>query len=207
MIVVKYFAEEPAAFEPAAGPETPTLEAFMALPRLYRGYLSATDLETHQSGATVVTNPEAWARPLGGLFSSWAWWSPGPDEPDRVEDPVSALATATRPVLLVSPVKPDGERARAAERELSVSGPEGRAVRAALALEGVVVLWREKGFDGFDWSLLANEPLQARVREAFVAYPLAGVRRFVIPLREARGEHRFHFERYDLEAFALHEVR
>lgn len=229
MTLVKYFAEEPAAFEvpdeaesgtsPRASPAL-TLEAFLRRPSLYRGYLSASvlrstaDGEVHvTSAATAVREPASWAGPVVSVLGERSWWVASgkaveriaDPSVDHVADPVGALADARHAVMVASHSVPDAEALRAAQG--GAADTKSRRCLARLAADTAVVLWRESAFDGYDWGILSSEPLAGKISAAFRATPAAGVRRFVIPLREARGEHRFHFERYDAEMYARYEVR
>jgi hypothetical protein len=58
---------------------------------------------------------------------------------------------------------------------------------------------------GHDWSIFSSHPLADRVKDAMANLP-DDTRGYVIPYVEARGEHKFYFEQYDLELFSKHEV-
>ena len=65
---------------------------------------------------------------------------------------------------------------------------------------GAVVLFPEQAHDGFDWSLFSATPVKDRLVAALRAHPGDGVRRFVMPYRRARSEHKFYFDRWTLDA-------
>ncbi len=212
MIVVKYFHEEPAGLEPLAEDTDPearlaseptTLEAFLARPPYYRGYLAATELPSLKTGATTPGAPRAWVEPLIDTVGKGDWCVAGDDGSWLAVDPVEALSRGEPGHLLViaggappfaSPDAGSGDVRR------SLSG-----IRSLLDA-GATVLRAEPAPDGVDWAIFCPHPLADRLRRTFAEHPADGTRRFVIPLREARGEHRFYFERYDLDLYSRHEV-
>lgn len=217
MTVVKYFHEEPAAWEtdapfpsPDAADAREALEAYLARRRVYRGYLSAAEPDRGISGATGISRPSAWSRPLVEAFADLGWWTALPTaDPVRiveVSDPQRFLETPASRLLLAGMRPPGADAVARCAEALDVPGPDGRAPRLALALDGFVVLWTETAFHGVDWALLAARPTADAVRAALEAGATPDVRSFVIPYREARAEHRFHFDRYDLDGFARYEV-
>lgn len=213
MIVVKYFHEEPAALEQLAadagpdaraGAEPRTLEAFLSAPSHFRGYLAATDLETGATGATAGSSAEAWVDAVIAALGRGGWWTGLPDATWQPADPARVLAASAPGTTVVT-----GPGAPAPDLEVvEAAGGLRRSLPALRALldAGMTVLVAEPAPDGADWSVFDARPLADRLRSAFAARPAEGVRRFVIPFREARGEHRFYFERYDLALYAHHEV-
>jgi hypothetical protein len=213
MIVVKYFHEEPAGLElladdttdsgRAAG-EAISLEAFLGRPSYYRGYLAGTDLATMATGATAPGVPGAWVDPVVRALSGTGWWAADPGGSWPAVDPGEILSAGLPGMLLVTAGRMP---ARPAPRLATDGVRRSLAPLRALLDEGATVFLAEPAPDGVDWAAFAREPVAARVREAFVASPVPDARRFVIPLREASGEHGFYFERYDLGLYARHEVR
>lgn len=211
MIYVKYFLEEPASFEGAEatdpGPSTTPLDPAEAIARLFagpvlhRGYLSVSDAETGTSGATATPDRAVWIEPTIRAIGDDSWWTCECDE--ELVDPARALGEARHDLVVVGPARPPADLFEAGM--LAGNGPDGRSVLRRLTDHGIV-LRTEPSFDGVDWSFLSRTPLADRFRAAFADARVPGVRRFVIPLRQARGEHRFHFERYDPDLFRSFEV-
>jgi hypothetical protein len=214
MIVVKYFYEEPTGLEvlaedtsasARAGGEELSLEAFFERSPYYRGYLAATTLRSMKTGATAGRAPDAWVLPLVVAVSRGGWWSAGEAGSWVGAEPREVLRSAPAGAVLVTAAQLPGVEA---PRSLA-----GGGVRRSLAPlrelldAGTTVLISEPAPDGVDWSVFSPQPLAERLRRAFSASPGRGVRRFVIPFREARGEQGFYFERYDLSLYASREVR
>ncbi len=218
MIVVKYFHEEPAAWESGAEMPSPgsegareALDAFLARPRVYRGYLSASEPGRGISGATGIARPEAWSIPLTRVFPDLGWWTVSGVGPSgqvvAVENPRRFLERAAGTLLVAGSHPPDDALAVRCLEALAESGPSGRGPRLDLALSGCVVFWTEAAFHGVDWALLSPAPVAEAVRSALRDAWALPSRAFVIPFREARSEHRFHFDRYDPGLFGAYEVQ
>lgn len=234
MIVVKYFHEEPAALEilaadeapDARGPDAPSsLEDFLSSPKYYRGYLTASELAgatgvapaatgatdlasvtapagaSVLTGATAVGDPGVWSVPLQSVLQR---------DSVRVNDGSGPRTAPLAEVLLTSPagtvVVVGGQTGAEVPALAGEIRDHNRAIRAILDA-GDVLLRAEPAHDGVDWTLYSARPLADRVTAAFQAAPSSdAVQRFVIPQRMARGEHKFYFERYDLDLFAAYRV-
>ncbi|NNF58229.1 MAG: hypothetical protein HKN04_08295 [Rhodothermaceae bacterium] len=210
MDIVKYFYEEPAALHAVpdgavrAADDLVPLDALLAGPRFYRGYLAGTCLQPAADGglrvgATALENPAIWIQPLLTLFDGVVWTrldanqtAARCDAPAEVlADPratgVLVVAESVIPVELLQPLG-------SAERR------EGLPALRALLADAEAVLFPEPAHDGFDWSVFASTPLRERLAAALRAYPAPGARRFVLPYQRARSEHRFYFEQWQLDA-------
>lgn len=215
MIVVKYFHEEPAALEilaadeapDARGPDEPnSLKAFLASPKYYRGYLTASDLGSAVTGATAVSDPGVWSVPVCSVLEHESVWinEGSGAKPGSLSDVLSGAPVGT--VVVVGSAT--GANVPPLPGEIR---DHNRAVRAILDA-GDVLLRAEPAHDGVDWALYSSNPLADRITAAFQAAAPSedrganAVLRFVIPQRMARGEHKFYFERYDLELFAAYRV-
>ncbi|MDX1545945.1 MAG: hypothetical protein R3247_03105 [Rhodothermales bacterium] len=209
MDVLKYFYEEPASLDVLsddldpdarrqAGPALP-LEALFEGPRYYRGYLAGTDLATGRIGLTALAHPASFAAPLLDVLEPV--WRRVPDAGTAgAVDPAEARAVLQDPRGTALLASGGGVAAGAL---VAAAGPDRRRALPALRSlldGGAVVLLPEPAHDGFDWSLFAARPLRAVLVDAFRRHPAEGVRRFVIPYRRARGEHRFYFEQWQLDA-------
>ncbi len=210
MVVVKYFHEEPAALEilaedealDARGPGAPnSLEAFRSSPKYYRGYLTASDLERAVTGATAVGDPGVWSVPLRSILEHESVWTNDGlgAKPGLLSDVLSGAPVGTVVVVGTS----TGASVPGLPGEIRV---HNRVIRAILDA-GDVLLRAEPAHDGVDWALYSVKPLADRITAAFQAASSSdAVMRYVIPQRMARGEHKFYFERYDLELFAAYRV-
>jgi hypothetical protein len=214
--VIKYFFEEPASLEvmtPDLVPdarraaEPVSLEAFLRAPKYYRGYLAGTDLRAGRTGATALAHPDAFIEPLMHAFPAETWTSGSTDGRAVTRSPGDVLRvlrdpSATR--ILACGDLPD------AGMLLDASGPEHRrrwpALRRVLRNTALVLL-PEPAPHGFDWALFSTRPMREPLTAAFRRFPHEGVRRFVIPYREARSEEKFYFERYDLAKYEAFEIR
>jgi hypothetical protein len=209
VLVLKLFYEEPASLEalsadadPDARRRAPALGALNALwgqRAYYRAYLAGTDLAADRVGATTLRNPEAFALPLAEVLRQSVWEVRGEavrsltveDVPRRLLEPAGAQA------LAAGPDRPEASALRAvATSDRRYAAAELRGLLDA----GFTVLFPEPAHHGHDWSLFAPEPLRDRLAEAFGRHPVPGLRRFAAPVRQARGEHRFYFERWALGA-------
>lgn len=208
--IVKYFYEEPAALHTLpdgavrATEDLVPLDALLAGPRFYRGYLAGTRLQAEAEGgirvgATALDEPTIWIQPLLTLFDGSIWTRLDANQTAvPCDDPARVLADPSDTVALVV-----AEAAVPAERMQALDGEERRealpALRALLA-ETAAVLFPESAHDGLDWSVFASAPLRERFAAALRATPAPGARRFVLPYQRARGEHRFYFEQWQLDA-------
>lgn len=217
MDIIKYFYEEPAALEVLAPDDDPdarlreapaaTLEAFLAGPHHYRGYLAGTCLDPLAVGLTAVAHTEAWCAPLLEAFDAPHWQrvtSAGAVAAVPPEHLHTALCAPAGTALLVAtdaPVPPALARAATAD-------DRRRALPALRRLLDVarLALLPEPAHDGHDWSLFSRTPLRAPLEAALRRHPHPDVRRFVLPFHRARSEEKFYFERYDLARFADFEV-
>ncbi|MFT4606035.1 MAG: hypothetical protein ACI9W4_002781 [Rhodothermales bacterium] len=211
MIVVKYFHEEPAALEvlaheeapDARGPATPkSLQSFLSAPKYYRGYLTATDLANDLTGATALHDASAWLDPICSVLGGGEVWVN-----DGSGSRAGALPEVLSGAVVVGTVVMLGSEAGADVPTLKGDIREHNRALRALLDAGMVVLRAEPAHDGADWALYSGAPLADRVRDAFRESPASeSVARFVIPQRMARGEHKFYFERYELELFKAYRV-
>ena len=62
-----------------------------------------------------------------------------------------------------------------------------------------MVFFPEPAHHGYDWSFFAARPMRAALVDAFRRHPHPGARRFVVPYRKARSEHKFYFETWQLD--------
>ena len=214
MDIVKVFIEEPAGLEALVGDDEPdalrrgaalgSLDALLgggAFESDYaRAYLAGTRLGPPQRvGLTALDDAEAFVQPLLAWAGERAWTALDAEGHRLGLIPAEAAARLRRPhgtaALAVGPA--DGETlARAA------AGARRDAVPALRELldGGAAVLLPERAHDGHDWALFARRPLRDALVAALRARPAQGARRFVVPYQEARGEHRFYFEQWQLDA-------
>ena len=228
MDVVKLFVEEPVGLEAVAEDADPdarrrsadlgSLEALLGRPAppYGRAYLAGTHLPRPAGtapprvGLTALADPDAWLPPLLAWAEGRAWTrlSTGgeggvvseAESAAALRDPAGVLALALGDV----PLDALAEAAATGAGGPQTGGVERRdalpALRRVLDVPGGAALFPEPAHDGWDWSVFARRPLEARLREAFAARPArAGVRRFVAPYRRARGEHTFYFEQWALD--------
>ena len=210
MDIVKYFYEEPAALHTLsdgavrATEDLVPLDALLAGPRFYRGYLAGTRLQAEAEGgirvgATALDAPAIWAQPLLTLFDGLVWTRLDANQiAARCDAPVQVLtAPSDTAALVVAEAEISAERIAAA---VSDERREGLPALRALLADAEAMLFPESAHDGNDWSLFASVPLRERFAAALRAYPAPGARRFVLPYQRARGEHRFYFEQWQLDA-------
>lgn len=209
--IVKYFHEEPVHLEALSAEADPDprrrdapeqgLDALLRPTLYYRGYLAGTDLAADRVGLTAIAHPEAFVVPLLDVFGGQTWTRA--DQTGKVAvvqegEVASVLRNPAGTAALVAAVGPADADALAV-----VAGIERRYGIPALRLlldSSAVVLFPEPAHDGWDWSLFAPTPMKDRLVEAFLRHSVFNVRRFVLPYREARSEHKFYFERWQLGA-------
>lgn len=216
MRIIKYFFEEPTLLDFPAEEEgsTPTrsgLEGLMRKHRHYRGYLAASDLASNMVGGSALEDraaAEVLARVIGGPI----WFSNRMAGQDDIatsllssrRDIVQALSTMGSDSVIMMDIDPTEKLVKA------LTDDNDRKVGMRLIAElldgGCTLIFPEKAHSGNDWSIFSSRPLAERMREAMHELP-PDTRGFVIPYVEARGEHKFYFEQYDLDLFARHEVR
>lgn len=191
------FVEEPAALRgEAAGTEPATLDALLgrAAPAYGRVYLAGTHLSDGRPrvGLTALADARVFVEPL------LAWAAPRPWHRLGRDGALSPLADAA-PVL----ARPDTTAALAlgpANRDAlaAVAGGDRADALRLLLDAGASVLVPEPAHDGWDWSAFGPSPLG--VVDAIRAHAAGpDVRRFVAPIRRARGEHSFYFEQWALD--------
>ncbi len=187
--------------------EPVSLEAFLHAPKFYRGYLAGTDLRADRTGATALADPSAFIAPLLHAFPAETWTSGSTDGRAVTHTSGGVLRVLRDPSstrILVRGDFPD------ADALLAAAGPEHRrrlpALRRVLRRVSLVLL-PVPAPHGFDWALFATRPMRQSLSDAFRRFPYEGVRRFVIPHREARSEEKFYFERYDLAKYEAYEIR
>ena len=211
--IIKYFYEEPVHLEALSAEADPDarrraapehdLAALLRPTSYFRAYLAGTDLAADRTGFTAIAHPEAFVSPLLDVFVGRVW-----TQADRagsatvIEDAASVWRDPSETAVLVAasgPVDADALVAVASvERRYGIN-----ALKQLLA-EADVVAFPEPAHDGWDWSLFAAAPLRERLVAAFQRHPVEGVRRFALPYREARSEHKFYFERWQLDTLPAH---
>lgn len=211
--IVKYFYEEPVHLEALSAEADPDarrrdapeqgLDVFLNPTPYYRGYLAGTDLAADRTGLTAIAHPEAFVTPLLDAFGGRTWTRVDRSgETTTVDAPEDVLCDPAETAVLVAATGPVDAEALAAvaavERRYGIP-----ALRRLLA-EADVVAFPEPAHDGWDWSLFAAAPIREPLTAAFRGYPIPGVRRFVLPYRQARSEHKFYFERWQLDALPTH---
>lgn len=210
MDILKYIWEEPVHLEALSADTDPdprrqadplgSLDALLNPRSYYRGYLAGTRLPERRVGCTALAHPEAFVQPLREVFAGRTWTraTDGEIEPLTEAEAAETLRDpATARVLIAAPEVPEAalmQDVATAERRYGIP-----ALRRLLD-EGAAALFPEPAHDGWDWSLFAPEPLKDRLVAAFRRQPVEGARRFVVPYLRMRGEHRFYFEQWQLDA-------
>ena len=154
-----------------------------------------------RTGLTALGDAEAFTAPLLA-------WADGRDWHRLVGDalvgltPPEAAAALAHPdagtVLTVGTPPPGvaADLARLSGERRTTLAPLRRALDAGLA-----VLLPEPAPDGWDWSVYARAPLADAVYDAVRATPPPpDTLRFAAPYQRMRGEHKFYFERWALDA-------
>ena len=211
MEIIKYFYEEPASLEalaPDLDPDarrrdapTRPLGAWLDAPRYHRGYVAGTDLDTGRVGLTALTHRNAFIDPLIDALGGRRWLR---STRTATVEPLDASAvrrwladpneTAALACADTSLAEADIIAATESERRYGVP-----ALRRLLTAPSCVVFFPEPAHHGHDWSFFAARPMRETLAEAFRRHPQPGVRRFVVPYRKARSEHKFYFETWQLD--------
>ena len=223
MDVVKVFVEEPVGLEVVAADADPdarrrsadlgSLDALLAgaAPPYGRAYLAGTHLPDSAGtapprvGLTALADPDAWLAPLLAWAAGRAWTRLSVGGGGGVASDAEAAASLRDPAGVLALALGDVPLDALAEAAATGAGGVDRrdalpALRRVLDVPGGAALFPEPAHDGWDWSVFARRPLEARLRTAFAAHPAPpGVRRFVAPYRRARGEHTFYFEQWALD--------
>lgn len=217
MYLVKYFYEEPASLEVLTpdldadarqrhGPAL-SLEAFLQTPRYHRGYLSGSHLATGEQGLTTVAPACGYQPPLLAWLAGKTWQhvhADGTVQTVDAETVRTVLQNPTDTALLTATAAP-------LPSAMLQAAPRGErrdtlaALRSLLDV-GATACFPEPAHHGFDWSFFSGEPMRNALAAAFQAHPCANVRRFVIPFQQARSEHKFYFDAYDLDKYAAFEI-
>ncbi len=211
--IVKYFYEEPVHLEALSAEADPDarrraapehgLDALLRPTPYYRGYLAGTDLAADRTGLTAIARPEAFVAPLLDVFADRVWTlADRAGAVTTLDEPAPVWRDPTETAALVAAAGPVDADALAAVA--SVERRYGIPALKRLLAEADAVCFPEPAHDGWDWSLFAAAPLRERLVAAFRRHPVADVRRFVLPYREARSEHKFYFERWQLDALPAH---
>lgn len=203
--IVKYFYEEPVHLEVLSAEADPdarrraapsgSLDDLLRPASYYRAYLAGSD--GARTGLTTIEAPAAFVHPLLDVLAGARWTFAEPD--GSVETPADSASLLHHPSVvaaLAASAAPVDEAAlaEAASTERRYGIPALRNLLDA----GATVLFPEPAHDGWDWSVFSASPLRERLVAAFRAHPAPGVRRFVLPFQQARSEHRFYFERWQL---------
>lgn len=179
--------------------------------RHYRGYLAASDLDNDMVGGSALEDNAA-AEILSRVIEGPIWFSNRVAGQDVVslklltehKAIVQALSTMGGDSIMMMDVEPTEDMVRA------LTDDNDRKVGMRLIAElldlGCTLVFPEQAHMGHDWSVFSSHPLADRMRESMADLP-EDTRAFVIPYVEARGEHKFYFEQYDVDLFARHEVR
>ena len=206
MDIVKYFYEEPVHLEALSAEADPDARRLAAPARslddvlrptaYYRGYLAGSHGD--RVGVTALDAPDAFVAPLLDVLAGHWTRADVEGRTASVPDPAALLrAPRTTLAVAVSEGPVDEEALTEAAR---VERRYGIPALRCLLDAGATVLFPEAGHGGSDWSLFAPEPLRERLVAAFRTHPAPGVRRFVLPYHKARSEHKFYFERWQLDA-------
>ncbi len=215
MRIIKYFFEEPTlldfpASESGEQPSEYGLKGLLRQHRHYRGYLAASDLGADTIGGSALEDHTA-ARVLASILTGPIWFSNrAAGQTDvtlslltGIENIVPALAAMASDSVMMMDVDPTEEMVRA----LTDDNDQKVVMRkiAQLLDAGCTLVFPEQAHMGHDWSIFSPRPVAAYIREAMGNLPKE-TRGFVVPYVEARGEHKFYFEQYNIDLFARHEV-
>jgi len=215
MRVIKYFFEEPTlldfpAEEESGQPSKSSLDRLLRKNRHFRGYLAASDLDNDMVGGSALEDNAA-AEILSNVLEGPIWFSNRVAGQDVVsltlltdqKSIVQALSTMGGDSIMMMDVDPTEELVRALTD--SNDRKAGMQMIAKLLDGGCTLVFPERAHMGHDWSVFSSQPLAERMKDAMANLP-DDTRAFVIPYIEARGEHKFYFEQYDMELFSRHEV-
>lgn len=154
-----------------------------------------------RTGLTALAHPEAFVAPLLAWADGRPWHALRGDALVGLTAPEAAAALGhpdSDTVLTVGTPAPGigAEMGRLSGERRETLAPLRRALDAGLA-----VLLPEPAPDGSDWSLYARAPLAEPLLDAVRATPPPpDTLRFAAPYQTMRGEHRFYFERWALDA-------
>ena len=215
MRYIKYFYEEPTLLDltdgqPGAGSSQQGLEGLLRKPRHYRGYLAASDTEQDLVGGSSLEDQAA-ASILADVLRGPVWFSNrAAGQPSgqlnlltHRKGIIQALGTMGGASVMLVDMDPSEELIHALTDD--TDRKSGMRTIAALLDKGGSLVFPEQAHTGHDWSIFSSLPLAREVREAMSALP-DNTRGYVIPYKEARGEHKFYFEQYNPGLFAQHEV-
>lgn len=177
------------------------LEAFLKPGRYARLYLAGSHRPPggpDRVGLTALEDARLYTAPLLAAFGSEGWQAlkAGSSALAPEADPPARLRNASGTAALVVGQADPADVAGAAAPDRRRAVPALRRVLDA----GAVLLLPEPAHDGHDWTVFAARPLRAPFTAALQSHPAPHARRFVLPYQRARGEHRFYFERWQLEA-------
>ena len=214
MRVIKYFYEEP-TFLNLAGDDSEDLNpavpgSLLKGQRHYRGYLAASDLESGAIGGSALVDDAA-AHALAAILESPAWYftfepgstTSGIRQLAHEVEMVRALVTMSPKSILITSVKPTEDSLRCLTKDQDRRNSLTTVFR--LLELGCTIVLPEPAHVGHDWTIYSANPMADRMREQ-LRKEILDCRRYVIPYVQARGEHKFYFEQYDLTMFAEHEV-
>ena len=154
-----------------------------------------------RTGLTALGDAEAFTAPLLAWADGRPWHRLDGTTLVGLTPPEAAAALAhpdAETVLAVGTPPPGiaADLARLSGDRRSTLAPLRRALDAGLA-----VLLPEPAPDGWDWSVYAQTPLADPVYDAVRGTsPPPGTLRFAAPYQRMRGEHKFYFERWTLDA-------
>ena len=152
-------------------------------------------------GLTALAYAAAFVDPLLDALGPTCWMRSARDDTAKPLDAASARRLLLDPgetAALVSAdtLHPEADVAAVAGAERRYAAP---ALRRLLETPSCVVLFPEPAHHGHDWSFFAARPLREALVEAFRRHRQSGTRRFVVPFRKARSEHKFYFETWQLD--------
>jgi len=213
MRVIKYFFEEPTLLDLADDPseERPVeVEDLLSQNRHCRGYLAASDLESGAVGGSSLDDGAA-ADVLAQVLDLPVWFSnvePGQELRDLqlISNRATlrtALLTMSSGSVMITNWAPEQEEVD----DLTADQDRKRSMATISRLldQGATVVFPEPAHVGHDWSIFSASPLADSVRK-HLPTTSEDTRYFVIPFGQARGEHKFYFEQYDVDLFAEYEV-
>lgn len=221
MHILKYFHEEPAGLEiltretspHARRPDGPalSLEDFLRARPYFRGYLSATDLETGRTGASTL--PETITGVLDAVLPTprihftvdAQLWTSFRDA-TRPEDLMDALSDRNPRSLIVCGLPTFSETRPFIEIILKEDRRTALRPITEVLDQGGTVLLPEPAHDGHDWAVFSAVPVADALAGAVGDRLHDELTAYVIPMSRARSEHAFWFERYDLDKYAEYRI-